>query len=139
GTYDCVGLYGVTCNSPLPKWRSRTKLTWSTPWNVTGYLTWRYIGSATFDGNSTNAFLNQGIVDKIDGKVKAINYLDLAASWKVRTGLTLRAGANNLFDKDPPRGDSVNVGAFGGGNGNMFPQLYDTLGRNVYVSVSADF
>ena len=46
---------------------------------------------------------------------------------------------NNVFDKDPPRGDSVNTGAFGGGNGNMFPQMYDSLGRNVFVSVSADF
>ena len=139
GTYDCVGLYGVTCNVPTPKWRHRAKLTWTTPWNVTGALTWRYIGSSQFDGNSKNTFLNQGITDTIDAKIKATNYIDLSASWKVRTGLTLRGGMNNVFDKDPPRGDSVNTGAFGGGNGNMFPQMYDSLGRNVFVSVSADF
>ena len=46
---------------------------------------------------------------------------------------------NNLFDKDPPRGDSTNTGAFGGGNGNTFPQTYDTLGRNIFVGLTADF
>lgn len=139
GTYECAGLYGVTCNVPQPKWRHRAKLSWTTPWNITSTLTWRHIGSAEFDGNSKNAFLNQGYINAIDAKVKATNYIDLSASWKVRTGLTLRAGANNLFDKDPPRGDANNTGAFGGGNGNMFPQLYDTLGRNVFMSVTADF
>jgi len=139
GTYECAGLYGVTCNVPQPKWRHRAKLTWTTPWNVSGVLTWRHIGSSEYDGNSTNVFLNQGVNNKIDAKIKAINYIDLSASWKVRTGLTLRGGINNVFDQDPPRGDSVNTGAFGGGNGNMFPQLYDTLGRNVFMSVSADF
>ncbi|WP_304165661.1 TonB-dependent receptor domain-containing protein [Phenylobacterium aquaticum] len=139
GTYECAGMYGVTCDVPDPKWRHRAKLTWTTPWNVNATLTWRYIGSTKFDGNSTNAFLNQGITDTIDASLKAINYIDLSASYKVRTGLTLRGGVNNVFDQDPPRGDSVNTGAFGGGNGNTFPQTYDTLGRNIFMSVSAEF
>jgi iron complex outermembrane receptor protein len=146
GTYECAGFFGVTCNNtaatgsvPTPKWRHRAKVTWNTPWDVSATLTWRYIGSTKFDGNSTNPFLTNGIVDTIDAKLKAINYIDLSASYKVRTGLTLRAGVNNLFDQDPPRGDSVNTGAFGGGNGNTFPQTYDTLGRNIFMSVSAEF
>jgi len=146
GTYECAGYYGVTCNNtaatgsvPTPKWRHRAKVTWNTPWDVAATLTWRYIGSTKFDGNSTNPFLTNGIVDTIDAKLKATSYIDLSASYKVRTGLTLRAGVNNLLDQDPPRGDSVNTGAFGGGNGNTFPQTYDTLGRNIFMSVSAEF
>jgi iron complex outermembrane receptor protein len=140
GTYECAGLFGATCGTPDPHWRHRAKLTWTTPWSVNATLTWRYIGASKFDGNQSNQFLNNQLpVDLIDGKFKAISYIDLSASWKVKTGLTLRGGVNNLFDQDPPRGASVNVGATGTGNGNMFPQIYDTLGRNIFMSVSAEF
>ena len=139
GTYDCAGLFGPTCVTPDPHWRHRAKVTWNTPWNVNATLTWRYLGAAKFEGNEGNSFLSNGLVDTIDAKFKAISYFDLSASWKVKTGLTLRGGVNNLFDQDPPRGDSVNVGATGGGNGNTFPQIYDTMGRNIFMSLSAEF
>ncbi len=139
GTYDCAGLYGPQCNVPNPYWRHRAKVTWTTPWDVNATLTWRYVGATKFEGNTKNAFLSTGIIDTIDAKTEAVNYFDLSAAWKMRTNLTLRAGVNNMFDQDPPRGDSVNTGAFGGGNGNTFPQIYDVLGRNVFVSMTAEF
>lgn len=139
GTYECAGFFGATCGTPDPHWRHRARVTWATPWDVNASLTWRYVGSARFDGNSTNTFLTNGIDDRIDARVKSVNYIDLSASWKVRTGLTVRGGVNNVFDQDPPRGDSVNTGAFGGGNGNTFPQTYDVLGRNIFMSLSAEF
>ncbi len=43
GSYDCAGLYGPTCGTPLPVWRSKLRGTWNTPWNVNLALTWRYI------------------------------------------------------------------------------------------------
>ena len=46
---------------------------------------------------------------------------------------------NNLFDKQPPAQDSNNYGATGGGNGNTFPGTYDTLGRNIFLGLTADF
>jgi outer membrane receptor protein involved in Fe transport len=58
--------------------------------------------------------------------------------WKVKDGLVLRAGCNNLFDVNPPFGDANNLGVYPG-NGNTFPQLYDTLGRNLFVGLTADF
>ena len=139
GTYECAGLYGVTCNVPLPHWKHRARLTWASQWPVTASVTWRYIGKTRFDGNDTNTFLNNGGVTAIDAHTRAMNYIDLSGSWKVRTNLTLRGGVNNVFDLNPPRGDSVNNGAFGGGNGNTFPQIYDVLGRNVYMSLTAEF
>ena len=45
---------------------------------------------------------------------------------------------NNVFDKDPPlvgQGNCVATVC----NGNTFPQVYDALGRYIFVGVSADF
>jgi iron complex outermembrane receptor protein len=139
GTYECAGLYGAICNVPDPHWRHRARVTWTTPWPVTASMTWRYIGKVRYDGNDPNEFLSQGLNTIVDGHLHAVNYFDFTASWKVKTNLTLRGGINNAFDKDPPRGDSVNTGAFGGGNGNTFPQMYDVLGRNIFVSLTAEF
>ena len=53
-------------------------------------------------------------------------------------GISVRLGVNNVLDKDPP---IVAGGDFGSAfvNGNTFPQLYDTLGRYMFVNVQADF
>jgi iron complex outermembrane recepter protein len=139
GTYDCVGLYGVKCGTPTPKWRHKFQASWNTPWSVNATLSWRYIAGTKIDVNDPNPFLNGGFNDVIDAKIPDVSYFDLSLQWKVKTGLVLRGGINNLFDKDPPRGDSTNTGAFGGGNGNTFPQTYDTLGRNIFVGLTADF
>ena len=49
----------------------------------------------------------------------------------------LGVGVDNVFDKDPPL-TGVNCTA-GFCNGNTFPQVYDALGRFVFVGLSADF
>jgi len=70
-----------------------------------------------------------------------VNYLDLAASYTFATepaNMTFRLGINNLSDEDPPilgQDSCTNVFC----NGNTFPQVYDTLGRTVFVNVTADF
>ena len=50
--YDCAGLYGTTCGTPAPTWRSKFRTTWNTPWNVDLSLNWRYFGSVKVDGTS---------------------------------------------------------------------------------------
>jgi outer membrane receptor protein involved in Fe transport len=64
---------------------------------------------------------------------KAMNYLDLAAVWDVNDTLTLRLGANNVLDTDPPITFGIGPGLF---NGNTFPSSYDPLGRYWFASVS---
>ena len=64
-----------------------------------------------------------------------MSYLDLSASWKVVKNLELRAGINNLFDKDPP---IVSSNVAGSGATNSFP-TYDQLGRQLYVAFTAKF
>jgi iron complex outermembrane receptor protein len=54
--------------------------------------------------------------------------------------ITVRVGANNVLDKDPPTIDTLNSG----GNSiyaesNTYPSLYDMLGRYIYLNVTVDF
>ena len=47
-------------------------------------------------------------------------------------------GVNNVLDKDPPILPSTSLPApfF---NGNTYPQVYDTLGRYIFMNLKADF
>jgi outer membrane receptor protein involved in Fe transport len=147
GTYDCAGLFGVTCNqgttlqAPLPRWRSNLRATWTTPWKVTASLQWRFIGATKVDVNESNPLLQAypGLTEQIDSKIGDVSYFDATVQWKVHDGLLLRGGVNNIFDVNPPFGDANNLGVFAGGNANTYPQLYDTLGRNLFVGLTADF
>ncbi|PZQ57271.1 MAG: TonB-dependent receptor [Phenylobacterium zucineum] len=137
GAYDCVGYFGNTCGGPTPEWRHKLRLTWATPWDVQVTSAWRYIDGSSLDTSSSDPLL-RGTVNASDAKIADRSYFDLSASWSPREKLTLRAGINNLFDKDPPL---IGVTGLGGtfGNGNTYPQTYDALGRYLFFAVSAGF
>ena len=137
GSYDCAGLYGTTCGTPLPTWRSKLSVTWNTPWNVNAYLAWRYFSSVDIDSSSSNPQLNAPY-DSVNGSLSAQNYLDLALQWMVTKNFTVRGGVNNVTDRDPPIISSAIAGP-PYGNGNTYPQVYDTLGRNFFINVTAKF
>jgi iron complex outermembrane recepter protein len=137
-TYDCAGLFGPTCATVDPKWRHIFSVTWNTPWNILARLQWRYIGETTLDNNSTQPGLFEGFlgeVDNVDGKLPAMNYLDLSGAWRVNQTLTLRAGVNNILDSDPPLMDQTIAGT---GAPNTYP-TYDLLGRELFFSATAKF
>jgi outer membrane receptor protein involved in Fe transport len=140
-SYDCAGLFGVTCGIPSPHWRHKMRLTWVTPWNASFSLGWRYFGDASFDQNVHSNLLLSGPQDNHDAHIPAYNWFDLSGTWKVKDGYTLRFGVNNIFDKDPPILDTSNVGVSSPpfGNGNTFPQVYDALGRTFFIGLTADF
>lgn len=135
GSYDCKGLYGPTCGTPSPTWRHKLRGTWTTPWDVDLSLTWRHMNSVDITATSSNPLLS-GPVAGIQRTFGAREYFDLAASWAPTKQLTLRGGVNNLTDKDPPL--SALVGA-GFGNGNTYPQVYDALGRRVFLNATYKF
>jgi outer membrane receptor protein involved in Fe transport len=148
GVYDCAGLFGPTCGGfaapVIPKWRHKLRMTWTTPWNLGLSVNWRYLSGADLDLLDSNPLLQaQGpnFKDTIDAHIKAYNYFDLAATWTVRDGTTLRAGVNNVFDKDPPLVDTNSIGISSPpfGNGNTYPAVYDSLGRTFFVGITADF
>jgi outer membrane receptor protein involved in Fe transport len=132
GGYDCVGKFGPACSNYgviHPAWRHKMRVTWTTPWKWDISGQWRFIGSEKFEDGTKNY---------IDSSVPAYNYFDLTADWKVKDNVTLRAGVNNLFDKDPPLvpvGDAPT--AFN--NGNTLNGPYDTLGRYIFMGLTANF
>jgi len=126
-TRECAGLHGPTCGVPLPKWRHKVRAVWGTPWNgVELGATWRYVRGVDLDTESEAA----------DASLGARNYLDLVGSWQINRNFTLRAGMNNALDKDPPLSGVV-AAVFG--NGNTYPQVYDAMGRHIFLNLTAKF
>ncbi|MBX3480042.1 MAG: TonB-dependent receptor [Caulobacter sp.] len=124
--FDCVGKFALRCGTPKPEWRHRARVGWTTPWNVDVAMTWRYIGEVEIDG---------GAGTRIDGKFDAENYFDLYASWKATDTAKFRIGVNNVLDNDPQLSTSVGTT----GNGNTYPQTYDSFGRYVFMGFTLDF
>ncbi|MEO8304258.1 MAG: TonB-dependent receptor [Betaproteobacteria bacterium] len=137
GSYDCAGLYGPTCGTPLPEFRSKVRLLWTTPWNWTAALTWRYFSSVDLESTSSNPQLAAPFVSA-GQTLSAQNYFDIAASWNIDKNFTIRGGVNNIADRDPPLSTSTIAGP-PYGNGNTYPQVYDSLGRTLFLNVTAKF
>lgn len=145
GTYNCSGLFGAECQTVNPRWRHVFRTTWATPFNVDISATWRFIGTVSLDNNNSNPLLfGHTFVNQVTGapaynyfnaRIPAYNYIDLAASWDVYKGVQMRAGINNVLDKDPPLLTSEIVA---GGAANTF-ETYDTLGRQLYIAFTAKF
>ncbi len=132
--YDCTGFYANQCGAPNPEWRHRARVSWMTPWDLDISGTWRYYGEAEFAVLGAGGSLNNAGT-RIDRFFDAENYFDLAATWQVMDTVTLRAGVNNVFDNDPQL--SYTVGTTG--NGNTYPQLYDSFGRYMFFGITANF
>lgn len=132
--YDCAGFYANQCGVPNPEYRHRARATWVTPWDMDFSATWRHYGEAEVAVLAANGSLNNGGT-RIDRFFDAENYLDLAATWQVMDTVTVRAGVNNVLDDDPQL--TLSTGTTG--NGNTFPQLYDSLGRYFFFGVTANF
>jgi iron complex outermembrane receptor protein len=137
-TYDCAGLFGATCQTINPRWHHIFRTTWDTPWNVSASLTWRYIGAVSEDNNSSDPTLHfsyWGAYDYYNATIPSVSYLDLEATWNINTKVQVRAGANNVLDKDPPLIDS---GLVAGGAANTY-STYDMFGRQLFVAFTAKF
>jgi outer membrane receptor protein involved in Fe transport len=148
-TYDCVGLYGGICTSgtpngaPVAKFRSKTDITWSTPWSgLDVSLAWRYYGEAKRDLEDSQealAFLGTATgAYPTDSLLGSRSWIDLSAAFQFAEKYTLRVGANNLLDKDPPL-NGASTCPTGPCNGNTWPLAYDALGRQVFLTIGAEF
>jgi iron complex outermembrane recepter protein len=145
-TFDCKGMFGIICGNPAPEWKHRMRATWQTPWDLDLSFAWRHLGEADldiFDGTDRTFRLNcnGSCGNRIDSHVKSFNYLDLAFSWNATDNIAFQGGINNVLDKDPPVFDSNVFGVSGApfGNGNTFPVIYDSLGREVFISMTTKF
>ncbi len=136
GEYDCAGFHGTSCGTPMPKWRHKLRAVWATPWRGLELgATWRYVRGTKLDQSSSNPIL-AGDFEPADERMGARSYLDLVGNYRINDNFTFRAGMNNALDKDPPVSGVV-AAVFG--NGNTYPQVYDTLGRHIFLNVTAKF
>jgi outer membrane receptor protein involved in Fe transport len=136
--YDCVGLYGEECQTVNPRWHHVFRTTWDSPWHVSASLTWRFIGPVTEDNNTSQTLLKYatyGGFDYADGRIPGYNYFDLETTWNVNHILQLRAGVNNVLDKNPPL---LNIYSVAGGAANTY-SVYDALGRQIFAAFTAKF
>ncbi|HLZ74105.1 MAG TPA: TonB-dependent receptor [Phenylobacterium sp.] len=144
-SFDCKGLYGLTCGEPAPAWRHTSRVTWNTPYSYGDWIKqlsfsaqWRYFAKVTLDAFQSDPQLNNpGNQFAIEQTLPSQNYIDLTANFTIHNNLNFRVGVNNVFDKDPPLVGTNCPGTVC--SGNTFPQVYDTLGRFVFVGLSADF
>ncbi|GAB3447101.1 TonB-dependent receptor [Massilia solisilvae] len=138
GEYDCAGLYGPTCNTPTPKWRHKFRTTWSSPYNFDLSLTWRYFDRVKNDMLDANPLLAGELDTKRDAYMASRSFIDLSGTYRFNKKMALSVGINNLLDKDPPIASSSSVGS-SYGNGNTYPQVYDSYGRFVYANLTYRF
>ena len=138
-TYDCVGLFGTTCQTVNPRWRHVFRTTWNMePWHTSVSLFWRYIGKVSLDNNSSDPSLNGaefGEFNAFNAHLPAMNYLDLSAEYRFGKSYVIRAGIDNILDKDPPL---VATELSGTGSPNTYP-TYDILGRQAFLGFTATF
>jgi outer membrane receptor protein involved in Fe transport len=104
-------------------------------------LTWRHFDSVDSERTDSSPLL-AGTLSVLDRTLGSRDYLDLGASMTFAEKYTARIAVNNVLDKDPPivgSGSARGNCPTGPCNGNTFPVTYDALGRQIVLSVRADF
>lgn len=139
GEYDCKGLFGQTCGTSTPEWRHKLRATWSTPWDLNLSATWRHFDSVKQERLSGQELLGTSAVAAVEQQLGARDYLDLNAAYNLTKNMTLSFGVNNVLDRDPPLASGNAIPAAGSANANTFPQVYDSMGRFVYMNLTARF
>lgn len=132
--YDCAGFFGAQCGTPNPEWRHKMRVTYTAPNGIGLSAQWRYFSAVDNDGTSTDPDLATTVLAGNLG-YKAQSYIDLVMTARIGDHYSFRLGANNILDRDPPT--SVTPAPFG--NGNTYPQVYDSLGRYIFAGVTLDF
>ena len=110
------------------RYKTTTNLTYiHNEWQVG--LQWRHLPSIKDESYATNH--NTTVLG-----VGSYDIFDLYGNWAIKDNVSLRAGMDNVLNKQPPR-TGVNPGVT---NGVMTsPGYYDTIGRRFYGGVSINF
>lgn len=131
----CAGSFGPTCGQPLPVWRGTSRVTWNVG-DVSFSVRHRYLGPVTTDryivpfrqGSTSTPALSSIAYPRLG----SVNYIDLSFNWDITKKLEFFAGANNVFDRDPPITTQ-------GPNANTFSATYDVLGTEFFMGITAKF
>ncbi|WP_086733947.1 TonB-dependent receptor domain-containing protein [Erythrobacter colymbi] len=122
------GTYG------LPEYRHNVRVTY-TQGPALFSVRWRYEGP-TEDFRVQNTFSGNDRIPNNALPLRSIgawNYFDLSLGFDVDERLTINAGVNNLFDKQPP------VLGAQAEQGNTLPSFFDVLGRDFFIGANFRF
>ena len=128
---DCLGYYGTNCGNPTHKVRWVQRATWEMGQFELSSL-WRHLGETEVEPTQAAATFAKF------KKIKAFDYFDLAASYRVNDAIRISGGVRNLFDKNPPIVGNE-AGTTSANSGNTFPSNFDTLGRFYNVGLNLRF
>ncbi|MFS2217601.1 TonB-dependent receptor domain-containing protein [Telluria sp. Tellsp104] len=125
----CVGTWGGTCGQPVPRWKGTTRVSMKRgPLLLSARA--RYTGPVTVDSYALAA--NPPALESLTNpKIKSYTWLDLTAGWEFSRMVNLTGGVRNVLDKDPPILGSSQLPA-----NNTIPATYDTLGRQLFVTLN---
>ena len=128
---DCRGRYENICGMPSPKFQNILSIDLLStirdiPININ--LRIRHIGSV----DDTNVDSSRTSYDE-NVPFKSFTYIDPSLKFSFDS-FDLRLGINNLFDQDPPVNGQI---GYVPGNGNFYPSFYDSLGRFLFLRLSA--
>ncbi len=142
GTPNDSGVGRFAATTPSPKWRHKLRVGFQMPNGIGISGQWRHF-SRVFCDRVADLGCTQtsgGVVFIRPGNsaLNAANFFDLAMTARVTNKFNLRFGANNVLDTDPPVAGGEVIPA-GFGNGNTYPQVYDSLGRYLFAGVTIDF
>ncbi len=130
----CAGLYGTQCGAPQNRLRGSLRSTWTDPaGDFSVSLLWRYVGAVSYEGYRFSGFTDPGGPSLNFG---AKNYFDLSGTYALSPMFDLRGGVRNLLGSNPPLTDNNSAPA-SAINTNTFPGVYDTLGRQIFVGITA--
>ena len=151
--YDCAGLYGPVCSE-----RGRRQLGADAEVAAQGSrdaddavrasglsLQWRHVGKVKAKRSQNNETLHGEFNCRPGPAHQGAELFRPGATYHLVRPRNLRAGVNNIFDKDPPlvTGGSAAFGIepcpAGPCNGNTYPGTWDALGRYLYAGVTIDF
>lgn len=118
-TNKCAGAFGVlACGDPTAKYKWVTRLTWIDG-PLTSSIRWRHLSGVRDDDVDSDYFVE---------RIPAYNLIDLSFSADVTEAVNLSIGVNNLFDKTPK------ILGLNQEQANTYPNTYDVLGRDFFVS-----
>lgn len=139
----CEGRFGFTCGTPLPKWRSKARVSYAMENGLGFSAAWRFFSAVQNDGLfgpdavpvCTGPTSANGCINPQVARIPTVSYFDLTMTARVGSNYTLRIGAQNILDKTPPILDTN----YSNNGSNTYAQVYDSLGRYIYAAIQLNF
>ena len=130
---DCLGFFSGACDDivgqPTFEYRHVASVGWQTPWNIDARVSWRYFSDT--ENLDPSAAAPAEILGQTFGNE---SYVDVFANWQVRENVNVGFGVNNVLDNDPPVSSFFTTS-----NGNTFPGVFDSTGRELFFRTQITF